>query len=178
MTRIRCSGFSLLEALSTIFLIGLILVIVANLTSTMGTAGDVSTRVSEFRERVKHGMGRIRWDMVQSVEITDPAAVAPQRLEMIKYKTQCLIPGEGPRLVLPPDTSAAIWPVNDATFLEEVAYFLDGGLLKRKQGAEPAEPLFDAKDFEVTLSGELYSVTLLLEEDGKSKKYQSMVARF
>ena len=177
--RAKDRGLSLIEVLCTLVLVGLVLVMVSNVTRTLSTANTVSKRVSTLRETAKSAMMTLRRDIQAAAEVLDPSS-DPSRLDLVMWKTEHLLPGTvpGTRLPSPPRTNASAWPIRHADFVEAKSYFLDSGEFKRQTEAEPAVALFEAEEFRVTLANEVYTVTLKFDIDNKPSTTLLKVSRF
>jgi prepilin-type N-terminal cleavage/methylation domain-containing protein len=177
MKRLPQNGLSLVEVLCALALVGLMMVVVSRVSQNLNMAEAQSDAISDKREMIKFGISRIRSDIQRAAEVLDPTA-DPSRLDLIMWRTQALLPGEGTRLVLPPVTRAAIWPVRDPAYVSRTAYFWELDTLKHQVESDSPTTLFPAKEFGVESTEGLYEITLKLEVDGRASTFVSKVARF
>jgi type II secretory pathway component PulJ len=176
----RPAGVTLLEALITLALVGLFLVVVSDLTSGLGRAQRLSDDRGKTLQALATVCGRISEDLRAASSVVEPESTSSSQLVVRRLAAPGLSsPSARLPFPVPVPTYYVGWNPLDESYLETVTYRVDADLLTRGAGSDPAEALGPASSLLASVrSQHLYEVVLTLHEHTSEQRLKTVVFRW
>ncbi|MCA9793104.1 MAG: prepilin-type N-terminal cleavage/methylation domain-containing protein [Candidatus Eremiobacteraeota bacterium] len=126
-----CSrGFSLIEAIISLLLVGVVLAVVAGITGEYARLSRSMGAQDVVVEALTAGSERVRCGFRQAIEVISPAAGSSAASALLTYDQAEMGP---PRLAMPPLPPGASWAPYQTAWLSQVSYLADArGLIRRE----------------------------------------------
>lgn len=173
MIRRRLSGFGIIESLLVLALFAIVMVVIGDFV----TGYRALVRQSQGRSRTlkssQIALGQIRSDVRAAVEVVNPASGTTPTLELER-----LVAALSPRLpnvvaVKPPKK----WDMLAPADLYRIDYRLDGERLMRTVAGDDLVLATGLNDFNVTVNGPQYQISLVIRERARDFHLVSRVSR-
>ncbi len=131
------TGFSLVEALVTLFLVGLVLLSIGGIASEYSRLSRFQDSKDERSQAIQMGIERLRAEARESIAVSSPAPGSSALVSQFSF-TKLSPTG---RLGSPPLTPGSVWQVFSPSDQIQVDYFTDArGLVRRETvGGTPLE---------------------------------------
>ncbi len=166
-----CRGVSIAEALLTLTLVGLILVILGDLTRGLGKARQLSNNKMATLEIMDKVFPEIRRDIAFAVKIDLPTGTAQASiLDLQHYNEVETDLGAAPRrLEFPARTFPKrdlSWDPKNPSYLHRVTYEVNGTNLERAEATNAPRVLAQVQSLQTRLQTGIYEVKITISEDG------------
>jgi len=176
-------GLTLLESLLTVFLVGLTLVIISDLTTSLRKSSGVSSKKARYFEAMGSVLNTIRAEIQEAVEITVPlSGNTADRLESKRFLPEHIVAGPNPaRLEWPLPSPRYGWDPKDSAYLGTAGLSINNSMLTQTRVDGTTLPLIEARsiDFEHTASGMFkIQVEIASEDSGPDPKLNFVVTRW
>ncbi len=176
-------GVSLIEAILAIFLVGLFMVVLSDLTSSLSRVNVSASKKETVLQILGPVFTLIRADFSQSVKVNEPSGLSTSRptIDLTRIKPSSLVPASGFAARLPltlPSANAYAWNPLAPTHLEGIVYDRTGSSLRRKVGTDPAITLAEVKSLEASqLELGLFEIVIEVETGTKVEVLKCLVDR-
>lgn len=176
-------GISLLETILATFLVGLFLIVLSDLTSSLSKISDQANT----RESISQILGPVftlmRADFSQAVKVNRPSGLANSSpsIELQRLKPEALVPTSAARARLPltlPSANGYAWNPAGPTYLEEVGYELVGTSLRRRVGTWAGSVLAEIQSLRASQPEQgLFEIAVEIEIGSKREVLKCLVER-
>jgi hypothetical protein len=178
--RLRLSGLSLAEVMVTLLLVGLVIIVLSDLTLRVGAANTQSRQHAESLELIQHGLEQIRTDFLSAFQVINPSGLNATTIDLQSMKFADTVPQ------LPPATGRLIKPVNfgvppswnplDPAHTIRVLYDVSGGELRRTVGTAAPKILTKVEDFKASrVRSNFYEVRIKVLEKTRPVELKAVV---
>lgn len=174
------AGLTLVEALITVTLIGVFMVILSDLTIGLGKASVQSSQRARTLEVLQNVLDGIRRDLMLATRVVEPASGASAgRLVLERLPREEMRPSSTSARLPEPVPSAARWSAVDPAMVQTVTYQVTGGELERALTDVPPENLAQVKSLNISAREPgLYDVVLVVEEKLTDHRLKTVVHKW
>jgi type II secretory pathway pseudopilin PulG len=175
MTEPRNRGLTIIESLLTVFLIGLILVVVSKLATGSQQLVRKATGRSQAIRSVQWALTEMRHKVEASISVDDPVSGSSNILTLTAYRNDETGRLPDPIPVWSPRNDPW-WVPDDPAFLEEVEFRLQNGRLLESVGGSEIFLVNSLKGLVVENLGDQLQIQLVIDEGTRDSQFLTRVA--